>query len=565
MSTFRTAVAVVCAGLVWCSVGSAGIVTTGSVLDSGGYYYVGYDAGGTLSIDAGSGLYREGGYFGYAVNGSGTVTVTGVGSTFDVTAWPGALEVGNRGHGTLTIQSGGQVNYDNGSIARYAGSTGVVTVRGIGSRFHSSGGTYVGRDGNGTLNILSGGLAVTTNSAHVGSSAGSVSTATVRGAGSTWTTSYVTIGNSGHGTLNIEGGAQVDSSNDCWLGYHGGSSGTVTVTGGSTWTTSEAFTVGERGSGTLNVLAGGHVINGDMGRVGMNPGARGVATVSGTGSTWTSEHLYVGGYSGGSGTLIVSDGGLVTARTLSVYNGLSTAELHVGGDDMLVLGNADYSGAVINNGTIRFYAEPFLPDGVYRPISDPLGRDVRLIGSGAYEAFGGAWNAGNKTFEVSATTLLDAGAVDDVSSGERLLFTDAGSGDSVGVSFATVPGGTTFSASLLSPAELADLAAMPEVEGQVLAGWDFTTTLTGTDVLLSLDVGAGMTDLALWHLDGGGWTPYSPGSFTYDASGNASFTASQFSGYAVTGVVPEPASLTLLALGGLTLGGLTLTRRRRKP
>jgi len=291
--------------------------------------------------------------------------------------------------------------------------------------------------------------------------------------------------------LTIQDRGLVDSNWYGWVGYQAGSLGTATIRGaGSRWDNRYHIRVGYWGNGTMEIQAGG-VVSNALGYIGWEGGdSTGAVRVVGAGSRWeNTEFLRVGN----GGKLEVSDWGQVTAKGLIV--GLSAGSpaaiaLHVTGDDMIVLGDALNVGGVTNWGTISLYADPSLAAGVYSPISEFDGRTMGWAGSGSYEAFGGVWNGANRTFEVSATTLLDIGDVDSVSSGERLLFTDPGSGESVGVSFSTVPGSTTFSAGLLDPADLASLAAMLGPTESVLAGYEFTTTLSGEEALLTFDIGS---------------------------------------------------------------------------
>lgn len=145
-----------------------------------------------------------------------------------------------------------------------------------------------------------------------------------------------------------------------------------------------------------------------------------------------------------------------------------------------------------------------------------------------------------------------------MTTGQRLLFTDSLTGRRVGASFGTITGSVSFSAAVVEAGDLASLAGLLE-EGQgVLSAWDFTTSYSG-EAMLSFDVGPDREGLAVWHLEDGVWSAFTPGLFTYDANGIASFTVSSFSGYALTAAaVPEPGTLGLLALAGSML----LIRRR---
>jgi len=79
MSAWKTAITAVCAGLVWCSAGSAAITTTGSIFDNGSSYAVAYDADGTATINGGSVLSRALSFIGFDDGHVGTATVTGRG------------------------------------------------------------------------------------------------------------------------------------------------------------------------------------------------------------------------------------------------------------------------------------------------------------------------------------------------------------------------------------------------------------------------------------------------------------------------------------------------------
>ena len=118
----------------------------------------------------------------------------------------------------------------------------------------------------------------------------------------------------------------------------------------------------------------------------------------------------------------------------------------------------------------------------------------------------------------------------------------------------------TFNATTLSGGQEALLASGLTSGWAVLNGWTFTATgyTAGTPVYLSLDVGSGyaVNELAVWHYDGSVWTPYTPTDLAYDGT-HANFTVTGFSGYAVT-AIPEPATLTLLALAGMSM----LVRRK---
>jgi len=318
------------------STGRATVTGAGSTWTSGDCLYVGDYGAGTLVIEAGGHVSNAYGCMGYSWSGStGTATVTGVGSTWTNS---GDLYVGYQGTGTLAVADGGLVTAKTlwASLSSLSGN-GKIAVGGavldgdlVFDSTHGltqtvafgTGGTLdlnvdgtgrlgVGYKGTGTLRIADG-RAVASVFGYLGYCSGSTGTATVTGAGSTWTSRVLYVGYSGTGTLNIEAGGQVSSTYGR-LGYMpdgggtGAATGTATVTGaGSTWTTSGDFYVGCSGTGTVNVEAGGQVSN-TSGYLGVQSGSTGTATVTGAGSTWTSGDLYVG-YRG-TGTLNIQNGG----------------------------------------------------------------------------------------------------------------------------------------------------------------------------------------------------------------------------------------------------------------
>ena len=127
-----------------------------------------------------------------------------------------ALNVGQAGTGMLTIQSGGTLSSGSTAVGLSAGSQGTVTVTGVGSTWTATPtqniiGINVGQVGTGMLTIQSGGTVSSGGQSTVGVSAGSQGTVTVTGAGSTWTGNVLVLGLNGRGTLTIADGGTVNS------------------------------------------------------------------------------------------------------------------------------------------------------------------------------------------------------------------------------------------------------------------------------------------------------------------------------------------------------------------
>ncbi len=243
-----------------------------------------------LVVQNGGTLTDFGGFVGNLPGSQGTVTVSGVGSTwtnFDIV-------VGGLSTGTLTIQNGGTVTSAAGtSIGLSVGAIGRVTVTGAGSSLNigPGGGLNVGSFGTGSLTITNGGTVInnTAFTANIGSGAGSLGTVRVAGAGSTWSNSSgLNIGNLGTGTLTVaEGGvvtapAVVIATNAGAIGILniGAGAGSPAAAPGTLSAPSIAFGAGTgtinfnhtffdyvvapaiSGNGTVNVLAGTTIFTG---------------------------------------------------------------------------------------------------------------------------------------------------------------------------------------------------------------------------------------------------------------------------------------------------------------
>ncbi len=307
---------------------------------------------GTLNVSSGATVTNVKGTIGANAGSSGIVTIDGIGSKWTNT---GILTIGDVGVGTLDVTNGGTVTSNQGFLGWLSSSSGTMTVDGAGSSWINTGYLNVGANGTAFLTISNGGKVENTLAA-VGAGNGS-GTVTVAGAGSTWiNTGDLTIGQHKAGSLTISNGGNVSN----LIGYIGniaGATGTVKVSGtGSKWTNSSDLHVGEAGSGTLNVTNGGNVTNAD-GFIGAGAGGSGLVTVDGPGSVWTnSGSLYVG--NDGSGTLDITNGGEVNAGFTSFGSSVGTTGIGkvdgpgstLAATGNLTVGSFGYGDLTISNG-----------------------------------------------------------------------------------------------------------------------------------------------------------------------------------------------------------------------
>lgn len=241
---------------------------------------------GSLTISNGGILNNTDVSLGGQVGSTGTLTVTGAGSSLNNAR---DLIVGNLGTGTLAISQGGGVTTDNlfvGSVG-----SGTVSIDGLGSQLSVVGGSalVVGYLGSGALSVTAGGV-LTSAGGGIGFGGGSTGNVTVSGVGSLWTDSgIVYVGGVGNGRLTIANGANMSSGGGINIGVVAGSSGSVTVDGAGSVlaiNNNNYLYVGQSGTGSLAITNGG-VVAGAGAIIGSLAGGTGSVTVDGIGSVWS--------------------------------------------------------------------------------------------------------------------------------------------------------------------------------------------------------------------------------------------------------------------------------------
>jgi fibronectin-binding autotransporter adhesin len=379
-------------------------VSGSSTWTNSGIIYVGVFGKATLNVNTGgtvtcASLCVIGSRIGSQGTSSGTVIVDGAGSTFTCMgtgslATPNLLAVGSQANGVMYVTNGGVVRVGTsgagtsiGYSIGYGSSTssllgGTATVDGAGSMWIGSLPLFIAFNHNGTLYVTNGGAVSDANGyLGYGTLTGSsiVGTATVDGAGSTWTHSGTfTVGALNSGVLKITNGGSVSNTTG-YVGYTGNGTATsaVTVDGGAAaagataWTNSSDLYVGYAHKGTLTIRNGGAVSDAN-GYIAYGGASSGTVTVSGAGSTWThSGTLYVGYGAGINGIVVQTDGAVTASGGVQIgYNGtgsynlsggvLTTPAVTIGGGGGGTLnmtgGAANLGGGTIaGNSTAAFY------------------------------------------------------------------------------------------------------------------------------------------------------------------------------------------------------------------
>jgi collagen type I alpha len=278
-------------------VGSLLLTGVGTLLTSDGYSIaIGHNGTGTLTVAQGA-LVQDGNLSGqYSTSignhagASGTLILTDAGSTYQVS--DGAA-VGNAGQGALTVENGATFDVignpgtnDGLDIGNKVGGTGTVLVTGIGSTLSASNQIDVGHDGVGSMTIDAGGTVVVSavpaaslavavaSGTTLGDSSGSLLLITGTGSSllvsGTGTAGTVVAGTHNNGTIVVSAGgtlsaAVVDVGHEADTHINAGT-GTISVDGaGSRLIASQILSDGGDailpggGPGTITVTNGAYV------------------------------------------------------------------------------------------------------------------------------------------------------------------------------------------------------------------------------------------------------------------------------------------------------------------
>lgn len=294
------------------SVGEATVTGAGSSWMTSDSLIVGHDGSGTLNVTGGGTVSSYFGAIGLEAGSSGSATISGVGSTWNSIA----LQVGIFGAGELTIEGGATVNTTDDIESTFGAigfsGNGTVTITGAGSSWNLSDELMVGFESQGVLNIANG-ASFTSNEVYLGTGAFGNGKTTITGSGSTLNTDWILVGGVGSGELVIEDGGAVDSGWAIIGEFYNdivSASGHALVSGSdSAWNISESLVVGGGGIGDLRIESGGSV-SALAAVLAVESESSGTITVTGSKSTLAiTDDLNVG--VGDSATLRVSEGGLV--------------------------------------------------------------------------------------------------------------------------------------------------------------------------------------------------------------------------------------------------------------
>ncbi|WP_313389298.1 autotransporter outer membrane beta-barrel domain-containing protein [Achromobacter aegrifaciens] len=402
---------------------------------------VGNTSTGTLQIGATGVVSNGSGFIGRQVGSTGHVTVSGAGAQWTNSA---GLSVGFSGTGTLGVSNGGVVrSTTNTYVGVAAGGTGTVTVSGLGSQLNSTGFMRVGQTGNGTLHI-SDGAVVSNAAAIVGYDPGSVGVVTVSGAATQWNSSaQLSVGASGNGAVTISNDAVV-SATSAVVGGAASSQGVINIGAAALAAAAAPGTLTLTGpSPSLTLGATGGLVFNHTNTAGyvFTPGITGagkLSTYNGT-TILTANNNYTGGTTIAGGTLQLGNGGTSGAIVGNVAN---NGTLNFNRTDSVTFaGLISGSGVVNQNGT---GATILTANNTYTGGTAITAGTLQLGNGGTTGAIvGNVANDGALVFNRSNTLALagqisGSGSVSQIGTGTTVL-----TGDN------TYTGGTTISAGTL--------------------------------------------------------------------------------------------------------------------
>ena len=362
---------------------------------------------GVLTASDGATITSLGTYLGYYAGDSGTVILSGSGTTWtdtsanSVDSNSAGINVGVNGTGTLTVEGGAVLSNPMSyiKIGQNPGAIGTATVTGTGSVLSAGGLLRVGDSGTGTLTVEDGGLAAA-GQVQVSDFGGSVGEIDIDAGGSVTTNAST-----------IDVGAQIGATvaaGSFDIGVQGGSQGAVNVDGG-TLNVGGAITVGDGGSGSLVVGEGSRVMSQDL-DIGTGSSNDGVVTVDGPNSSWAisgSLHIGVGGGTGNTSLTISNEASVSSDPDQGDYDILYSGTLTLEGGGKLTengLVMLDAASLVVGSGaTLTENSSGYFNSGGLTADGMITIDDATLDSTNARTAIGFTSNVGGETGTLTAS------------------------------------------------------------------------------------------------------------------------------------------------------------------
>ena len=218
---------------------------------SGFVVQIGAEGSGVVNVTGGQWTSPAQVRLGNSVGGTGTVNINNGGS------WNTAedLYVGSQGSGVVNVYPGGQWTGSAGSeyLGYYVNATGTVNLNG--GNWNPVGVVHVGESGSGVVNVNGGSQWSSAQTTILGQGGGSRGVVNLNNGGR-WTGSSV-VGEYSYGEVNVGQGGQWTGA--ATLGHRPGAKGVVNLAGG-TWTANGPILVGGEpnvgGSGAINLTGG---------------------------------------------------------------------------------------------------------------------------------------------------------------------------------------------------------------------------------------------------------------------------------------------------------------------
>lgn len=363
-----------------------------------------YHSGGLVLGRSGSAVYEVldgaqggavGGRLGELAGSSGRLTVSGVGSRW-LEGVPD-FSIGIGGFGRVEILDGATSEHRFGSnhvvLGVDATGEGELLVSGAGSSFDQGGNFTIGGAGSGLVEVQDQAELAAVD-VTLGNQAGAIGILRQEGAGTVFDpTGTFTIGNAGDGRFELGGGAVSGagfSFDEVHLGFAPGSSGHAEVEGaGTRWLVASGMDVGRAGQGDVWVNSGASVWA-QSARLGTLAGSDGSVLVEGPGTSWSSQSLDVG--LAGTGSFLARDGAVVGIGNLVVgengtfeLDGASLSAVNIEVQGRLV-GDGTITGPLTNRGEVGPGHSPGTIDvqGSYTQDADGL-LEIEIVGAAAGE------------------------------------------------------------------------------------------------------------------------------------------------------------------------------------